>query len=67
MPFHLQSFPEAYHAGQATGVKIIYGLEGYIFDDDLPKEEQRTYHCIILAKNKAGLKALYQLVTSVLI
>ena len=59
----VQSFPEAYKAGQDAGVKIIYGVEGYIFDDNLPKEEQKTYHCILLAKNQAGLKAIYQLVT----
>ncbi len=59
----VQSFPEAHKAGKDAGVKIIYGLEGYLFDDDLPKEEQKTYHCILLAKNQAGLKALYQLVT----
>ncbi len=59
----VRAFPEAYQAGEAYGVKIIYGLEGYLFDDNLPKEAQRTYHCIILARNKAGLKALYQLVT----
>ncbi len=59
----VHAFPEAHHAGEKYGVKIIYGVEGYIFDDDLPKNEQKTYHCIILAKNQAGLKALYQLVT----
>lgn len=60
----VHAFPEAYHAGKDFGVKIIYGVEGYLFDDDLPKAEQKTtYHCLILAKNQAGLKALYQLVT----
>lgn len=59
----VHAFPEAHHAGKDYGVKIIYGVEGYIFDDDLPKQEQKTYHCLILAKNQAGLKALYQLVT----
>ena len=59
----VHAFPEAHHAGKDHGVKIIYGVEGYIFDDDLPKNEQKTYHCLILAKNQAGLKALYQLVT----
>ncbi|MBQ2035716.1 MAG: PHP domain-containing protein, partial [Peptococcaceae bacterium] len=44
----VQSFPEAYKAGQDAGVKIIYGVEGYLFDDELPKEEQKTYHCILL-------------------
>ena len=38
-------------------------MEGYIFDDDLEKSKQKTYHCVILAKNMKGLKALYQLVT----
>lgn len=59
----VHAFPEAYHAGKETGVKIIYGVEGYLFDDELPKEEQKTYHVIVLAKNQAGLKAIYQLVT----
>ncbi|MCL2368933.1 MAG: PolC-type DNA polymerase III, partial [Oscillospiraceae bacterium] len=27
------SFPEAYRAGQKHGIKVIYGLEGYFFND----------------------------------
>ncbi len=29
----VQAFPEAYEAGQKTGVKIIYGVETYLVDD----------------------------------
>lgn len=29
----VQAFPEAYEASQRTGVKVIYGLEGYMIDD----------------------------------
>jgi DNA polymerase-3 subunit alpha (Gram-positive type) len=29
----VQAFPEAYEAAQKTGVKVIYGMEGYMVDD----------------------------------
>ncbi|MDO4749616.1 MAG: PolC-type DNA polymerase III [Eubacteriales bacterium] len=28
-----QAFPEAWHAGQRFGIKVIYGLEGYFYND----------------------------------
>lgn len=62
----VQAFPDAYSAGQKNGVKIIYGIEGYIIDDDeaaVNLRERKSYHCILLAKNAAGLKNLYRLVT----
>lgn len=31
-----QSFPDAYHAGQANGVKIMYGIEANVIDDGVP-------------------------------
>ncbi|MGY3765353.1 PolC-type DNA polymerase III [Vagococcus vulneris] len=31
-----QSFPDAYHAGQANGIKVIYGVEANIVDDGVP-------------------------------
>ena len=32
----VQAFPEAMNAARATGVKIIYGMEGYLVDDKIP-------------------------------
>lgn len=55
----VQAFPQAHFAGQKHGVKIIYGVEGYLIDND----NDRPYHIIILAKNQTGLKNLYKLIS----
>ncbi len=63
----VQAFPEAIEAAQKAGIKLIYGVECYLVDDDsgsdVPLEQRKSRHCILLAKNTKGLYNLYQLIT----
>lgn len=65
----VQAFPEASHA--AGDIKILYGCEGYLMDDEglvsedgtIDYKARGTSHIIIFAKNREGLKNLYKLVS----
>ena len=54
----VQAFPETFEAA-GKNLKIIYGLEGYLYDEDITQ----SYHIVLLAKNKDGLRNLYRLVS----
>ena len=65
----VQAFPDA--AGAKKDIKILYGCEGYLLDDEgliaedgtIDYKARGTYHIILLAKNQEGLKNLYKLVS----
>ena len=65
-----QALPEAYTEAKGD-IKIILGVEGYLYDDEGCIEEdgtinykkKNTNHIIILARTQEGLKNLYKLVS----
>ena len=63
----VQGFPEARMAGKGK-IKILYGMEGYYYDDRIPdppgKFKRKYNHIIFIAKNYVGLKNLYKIITS---
>ncbi|MEL7657845.1 MAG: PHP domain-containing protein, partial [Bacillota bacterium] len=67
----VQAFPEAAKTVKygKLDIKIIYGLEGYLYDDsgntngNIDYKSKNTNHVILLAKTQAGLKNLYKLVS----
>ncbi len=67
----VQAFPEAEKTVKYENldIKIIYGLEGYLYDDSGDTEKKIDYkskntnHIIILASTQEGLKNLYKLVS----
>ncbi len=62
----VQAFPDAMKAAKKSGIKVIYGMEGYVYDDKngtVGHKETRTNHIIILAANQQGMKNLYELVS----
>ena len=68
----VQAFPEACNTARGSDFKIIYGCECYLvndYNDDgtlMSVDEikaDKYFHCILLVKNKVGLKNLYKLIS----
>ena len=67
----VQAFPEAADTVSygKLPIKVIYGMEGYLVSDDFltanepDRSKFHANHIIILAKNKIGLRHLYELIS----
>lgn len=72
----VQSFPDAANTASAIAkdgkeIKVIYGMEGYVFEDrgciapdgTIDYKKNNTNHIILLVSSQEGMKNLYKLVS----
>ncbi|MEN6389729.1 MAG: PolC-type DNA polymerase III [Syntrophomonas sp.] len=55
-----QAFPDAYKAARSHKIKLLYGVEGYLIEED---KRERPHHIVLLARNVVGLQNMYRLVS----
>lgn len=73
----VQGFPDAAECGVNNGIKVLFGMEGYVFDDERRIDEEGnidhkgnkqnpviTNHIIFIARTQEGVKNLYKLVST---
>ncbi|MEW6516769.1 MAG: PolC-type DNA polymerase III [candidate division FCPU426 bacterium] len=64
----VQGYPEAMAAAEKHKIKVIYGMEGYLVEDEWlsikpPKKPPRPYHICLLVAEPRGIRNLYRLVS----
>ncbi len=57
----IQAFPQMHGLARKHGIKVIYGMEGYLVEDE--ENDATRYHIILLAQDETGLGNLYRLVS----
>ncbi|HEX3011492.1 MAG TPA: PolC-type DNA polymerase III [Syntrophomonadaceae bacterium] len=56
----IQAFPPACTSARKHGIKVIYGVEGYLVEEN---KKEKPYHIILLTKNNQGMHNLYRLIS----